>query len=207
MSKNRKSTKDGCLLPFHYVQYVALVAGVQSFNGNPAGLSPRALVEADSWAHFRLRSLRFRLHPASSAPTDFQVAVWVPGVQDTPPATQGNAAEILNCAVLGSRTTVPTSWVNVMKEDLAGPLPWYKSITGTADATEEAPGAVYALGSTTNPVCIEFAGVFEFKGAVASANTPMALKLLAELRAARAAHSDQRAREKVVALLGTRPTG
>jgi hypothetical protein len=76
--------------------------------------------------------------------------------------------------------------VNVSKSDLAGPFPWYKTVVGTADATEESPGLVTIAGTGTDPFVAEFRGVFHFKTSVATANTPMALNLRRRIHEERA---------------------
>jgi hypothetical protein len=82
-------------------------------------------------------------------------------------------------------------------------LPWYKTIQGSADATEEAPGQLCYAGTSTETIVVEIVGVFEFKGAVATANTPAALKLREELRALRQSRVDAMEKERLIAVLGT----
>lgn len=199
-------SKDSCLFPFHQVQSANLVGGSFNYTCNPAGLSPRGLIEADTWTHFRIRSLKYRLLPPAAAPTLLQAAGFVGGIQDTSPGSTSNVVELLPSACLGSRQTCPTQWVSPTKSELAGALPWYKTIQGTADATEEAPGALCVAGAATDPFLLEIHGVFEFKGAVASANTPAAVALREELRLFRAARLDATARERLLSVLA-KPTG
>lgn len=190
-------------MPFHFVQQGALVAGVVTLTCSPTFLSLRALTEADTWTHFRIRSLKFRLLPPTAAPAQCQAAGFVGGMQDTPPASIANVVELIPACVLGSRQTVPTGWMSPSKSELAGPLPWYKTIPGSADTTEESPGQLVIAGSTTEGYVIEYFGVFEFKGAVSTANTPSAIKLREELRALRLARADAVERERLLAVLGT----
>lgn len=176
MSKRRGvGRKDSCIVPFHFVSSGALVAGSFVFLLNPAAF-PRVLAEADAWAHFRVRSLRFRLLPTSPI-TGAQVIGYVGGVQDTSPTTLVQVSELIPSAGKGVGQTVPTEWVVVPKMDLAGPFPWYKTVVGAADATEESPGLVTIAGTGTDAVISEYRGVFEFKTSVATANTPLALSL------------------------------
>jgi len=193
-------------MPFHYLYQQALVAGVASATANPSGLSPRALVEADTWMHFRLTQLQFRIHPSAAASGAAQLAGFVGGVQDTPPGTILAVAELLPSTVLGSRATSPSAWVRVPKSELAGPIPWYKTITGTADATEEYPGQLIFVGTGTETITVETRGVFEFKGSVATANTPAALKLREELRELRQSRAHEAERLRLLSVLG-RSTG
>ncbi len=196
---------DSCVMPFHYYANSALVSGAASFNGNPTGLSPRGLTEADAWTHFRLKALKFRLHPQNVAVTTTQIAAWVPGIEDSPPSGVAAACELLDAVVISARSTVPTQWMSVSKSDLAGPLPWYKTVPGTADATEESPGALMVLGSTTDAFVIEIRGVFEFKGSIATANTPMAVQLREELRALRRNQVQEAERNRLLKALAPAP--
>jgi len=199
-----RRVRDSCLFPFHYVVQAAFVAGSNNITANPAGLSPRALTEADTWTHFRLVSLKYRLLPPTVAPAAVQAVSFVGGIQDTSPGSLANVFELLPTAVLGSRQTSPTQWVRVSKSELSGALPWYKTIQGTADSTEEAPGQICVAGTTIEAFALEIAGVFEFKGAVATANTPAAVALREDIRQLRVARADQAARERLVAVLATR---
>jgi len=198
---------DTTVMPFHTLISAAEVAGASSVLGNPAGLgnSGRLLTEADGWAHFRLKKLAFRLHPQIGMAAQFTVAGWVGGIQDTAPATAGAVTDLIPSCVEGQDATVPTEWVRVPKSDLAGPLPWYKSVQGTADATEEAPGQIVIAGSGTDVFILEIRGVIEFKVAVATANTPAEIALRTRLRAERVAQQKESAQRRVLALLGCSP--
>lgn len=191
---------DSILLPAHYTQVAAMVAGIGAFTVQP-NVIPRAATEADGWAHFRVRSLKFRLHPPVTAPTAPQFVGYVGGIQDTPPNSQANVAELINSTVLGARTTTPTAWVRVPAKELAGPFPWYKSLPGTADATEEAPGAIYVAGTGTDPFVLELLVVFEFKNSLATNNTPAMAALRAQLSRLRVEQQQAKAREKAIGLL------
>jgi hypothetical protein len=176
--------KDTEILPFHTIVAGSLTSGTVAIQAAPQGLSGRAATVADAWAHFRLKKLKFRLHPTASH-TAGLAAGYVGGVQDTLPSTVATIGDLLPSCVRGngSLTMVPTEWVNVPRSDLAGPLPWYKSLAGAADPTEEQPGYL-VLGSagTTDPYILEIRGVFEFKTAVAAANTPSLVALRAKVR-------------------------
>ncbi len=148
-------------------------------------------------------SLRFRSHPQGLN----RAIGYVGGVQDTPPATTANVAELLPSVPQTSNATCPTEWVSPSKGDLAGPLPWYKTIPGSADATEEAPGYIVVAGSGTDAYNLEIRGVFEFKTAVATANTPLEIKLAAERMAIRASRMALSQRAAMLHLLSTTPTG
>jgi len=200
-----KAAKDSCLLPFHFLQQASLVAGVFYAVCNPLGLSQRALTEADAWTHYRLKSLKFRIHPNGVRTASLAVG-YCGGIQDTFPATTVAVSELLPSAIIGIQATTPTNWVKPSKSELSGCFPWYKTIQGTADSTEESPGVLCYCGNSTDPVCVEIVGVFEFKGAVATANTPSALKLREELRALRLARIDSVERERLLSVLGKTST-
>ena len=151
-----------------------MVAGVVTFTVSPSGLSTvssRLIVEADSFAHFRVKSLKFRLHRPSTL-ANAQAMGYVGGVQDTLPGSIGNIVELLPSTYMEATETVPSAWVVVSPKDLAGPLPWYKSVAGAADATEEAPGVLCLGGTTTDAYSFEIKGVLEFKTAVSTSNSP-----------------------------------
>jgi len=163
-------------MPFHYCFSGALIAGVVVVAGTPLSMSPRAQIEADTWAHFRIKRLAFRMHPTSPI-TVPHAAGWVGGIQDTPPTTFNTISELIPSVIKGVGQSCPTAWVVIPKSDLAGPFPWYKSVAGAADPTEESPGAIYLAGTGTEAYNLEVRGVFEFKTAVSTSNTPMARQL------------------------------
>lgn len=200
MPSGRKGGRgDGAVIPFHISLAGSLAAGAFSFNLNPSAIN-RLLIEADAWAHFRVRSFSFRLLPTSPS-TVAQAAGFVGGIQDTPPASYLQVSELLPSCVKGVGQTVPTSWVRVSRMDLAGPFPWYKTIPGSADATEEAPGAVIVIGSGTETYNIEMKGKFEFKTSVNSGNTPLSADLRARIREERALLMKQKERETLLKIL------
>lgn len=172
----RTAKSDTCLVPFHYIVTSSLNSGAGVFNVSPnSTLSPRSATEADAWAHFRVRSFAFRLPPRASTLNPI-AAGYVGALEDTPPATIANVMELLPAVYLPGAQTIPSDWVRPSRADLAGPFPWYKTVPGTADATEEQPGQVVIAGSTTEAYSVEVKGVFEFKTSVATANTPVALE-------------------------------
>lgn len=201
----RRTNRDSETLPFHVVSANALVAGALTISVVPGALSPRAGVVADTWSHYRLKSLKFRLHPTAASGNSCS-AGFVGGVQDTAPATFAQIGELLPSVILAGDTTVPTEWCKVSKQDLAGPLPWYKSVLGAADATEEQPGILCFAGTTTEVFLLEARGVYEFKTAVNSANTPQELALQAQFREARAARIREVERTKLLMVLSPKPS-
>jgi len=193
--------RDSTSIPFHSILNGALVAGGVSVAASPVGLSARAGTEADAWAHFRIKRLAFRQLPTSPI-TGIQVCGFIGGVQDTPPANVSDAAELLPSCVKGIGQTVPTEWVRVSSGDLAGPFPWYKSIAGTADSTEESPGTIILRGTGTDTFTIELRGIFEFKTSVATANTPAMVQLRSKVREERLASMTSQERAVLLKILG-----
>lgn len=202
MGKKRKGGKggDSCLVPFHLYNRQAMTSGVLTLLATPTILSPRAGTEADAWAHFRIKSFKFRLHATGGVSNDM-AGGWVGGVQDTPPATVAAVSELIPSCILSGDTTVPTEWVTVPRKDLSGPLPWYKSIAGAADPIEESPGALIVAGAGSDVAGIEYKGVFEFKTSVGTGNTPLQRKLHAQLREEKLAAEISRSRELLLRML------
>lgn len=173
---------DSVVFPFHNVLSGTLTAGTVAILVSPnSNMSPRALLEADVWAHFRVKKLAFRIW-RTSAVTNPQAIGFVGGVEDTAPSTVVQIMELMPSTYIQETNTVPSNWVHVPRIDLRGPFPWYKTIPGTADATEEAPGYVCVAGSGTDAYRVEFKGAFEFKTSVNSANTPLSVELRARIR-------------------------
>ncbi len=198
----KRSGGDRQMCPFHSFIPVALVAGAGVISVSPnSTLSTRSSVEADAWAHFRVRSFAVRLHPPASSVTNPQAIGYVGGVQDTPPSTLSQIMELLPSTVISQETTVPTEWVRPSKADLAGAFPWYKTQNGAADLTETAPGQMVYAGTSTDTVFIEVRGVFEFKTAVSTGNTPLEARLALECRLAREATARARARVQLLSIL------
>lgn len=210
----RRNNRDSDVLPFHCFADVTMTAGAFATPLSPSTInSARAAAAADTWAHFRVRKLKFRLHPYPLAQAG-QALGYVGGVQDTPPSTLAQVMELLPAvywaggapaANAPNRTQQPTEWQTVSKSELAGPLPWYKSLPGGADATEEAPGLIVGAGTGTDHLHIEFRGVFEFKTSVSPANTPAALELRAKLRADRILREKELERTHLLGVLSTSP--
>lgn len=213
----RNQNSDSERMPFHVIIEQALNGGgVFNFACYPANFGTRCPLEADNWAHFRLKALSFRLHvPALVAGgiSSYQAAGFVGGVQDTLPSTTQQVMELLPSVFRGPvpYDTVRTDWCHVPPKTLAGPLPWYKTIVGTADSTEEAPGVLCVAGVATDVIRLEVRGVFEFKTAVAPANSPLEVELRARLRAAAAEHARLAEQSRLLRTLSptsnTRPGG
>jgi len=220
MSKKSRSSPagsrgDSCLMPFHHIVDLTVTGAAGAISCNPTGLSSRALSEADNWAHFRLLRFKFRILPQDQPPvpgtTDLirAVAGYCGAVEDTPPATAADIMELLPSTYMPGSQTIPTKWVTVSPKELAGAFPWYKTIPGTADSTEEAPGQLChfdsAAGSTSSYV-IEWMGVFEFKTSVSATNTPLAAKLRQVVRDERKRAADEMERKKLQQVLAPQPS-
>ncbi len=182
---------------FHGLLSVA-TAGAGPFYNNvplsPTGFNSfgltRLLAEADPWAHFRFRELKFRLYPQSG--TNASVG-WLGGYQDNLPTSIASVMELGPSVLTLQACTQPTDWCVVPKADLAGPFPWYKTVPGTADPTEEQPGFLMVVGAANYTANIEVRGVIEYKTAVVATATPMEMELRKKIVAVRQAA----AREKV----------
>lgn len=204
--KARGGAGDSAVIPFHTVLPNSLSAGAFGIILSPnATISPRALAEADAWAHFRILRFMMRLHPPTTTAHGTQVVGVVGGVQDLTPSTVSAVGELIPSAVLGASATVPTEWVHVSRLDLAGPFPWYKTIPGLADSTEESPGALVVAGTGTDSFVLEIRGVFEFKTAVSTGNTPMAVAAMQQLRMERYRSALTSERALLIKILGGTP--
>ena len=206
MNKSKKPA-DTSRMAFHTVLQPTLVAGTISYAANPAsGISSRLGAEADGWAHFRWVNLKFRLLPPTAAGA--VCGGFVGGIQDTLPTTIPQIGELIPSTLLGPLQTVPSEWVRIPQADIAGPLPWYKSLPGTADATEEAPGAFVFAGGATAIIAIEIRGVIEFKTGVNTGNSPEEVLLrskLREMRLKRELAKEGEQFRRVLSVAATRP--
>ena len=206
-SNNRSARGDSMVLPFHVSQTITQGAGGGfTVNANPTGIGGPVLIEADTWAFFRLRRLRFRMLRTSAAVTTSQAGGYVGSVQDTPPATFSSVMNLLPSTILSNISTVPSSWVNVSRGDLSGAFPWYKTIPGTADPTEESPGMLVFAGASGDVFQLEIEGVLQFKTMVSAGNTPSELQARQLLRDARIDRERSIARNAILRVLspGTR---
>jgi hypothetical protein len=182
----------------------ALVAGANNLALNPAVTSRLAAI-GDTYEFYRLKALKFRLHP-NGTQTSVAGAAWQAGVIDTAPATVAQLAEGVNNTLLGSRATVPSAWCQVPRKDLAGAFPWYKSVQGTPDVSEEIVGYIFLTGTTTEAYNLEVRGVMEFKQAIAPANTPMEIELRSRLRMERQQAQAAKEREALMKVLTPLPS-
>jgi hypothetical protein len=168
-------------------------------------MSPRAGTEADCWQWYRLKSLKFRLLGLSTT----SYCGFVEGKPDTLPASGAQIMELLDSvAHMGPQETVWSRWVNVPKKALAGPLPWYKTVLGGATDEEEVNGFLVLAGTGTATVNVEYYFTFEFKGPIATANTPLMAELTRKLREEKTRlHAEKRRGELLAQLSAPGLTG
>jgi predicted enzyme related to lactoylglutathione lyase len=198
-SKHGSRVRDNIEEEFSVLAAVTLAAGANNVAMNPS-LASRLSALADAYEFYRLRKLKFRVHP-NGTQSNMVAAVFQAGVVDTAPTTVLQCSEGVNSTFNGSRATVPSAWCEVAPEDLKGAFPWYKSVQGTPDTSEEIVGYIYLAGSTTESISLEVRGVMEFKQSIAPANTPMEVELRARLRQERQAAAATREREVLLKAL------
>ncbi len=180
--KARAKTGDSCVTPFHVYVSSSVSGNTAAFSLSPSGLagwSTRLTSLADSFTKFRFRSCKFRLRSLGVE----QAAAYVAGVQDSNAFASIIAAmEATTACAVFTTQSVPSEWVNIPRVDLMGALPWYKSIAGLADQTEEAPGQILIRSTNATDIYrLEIKGVIEFAGSIPPANTPMEVQLLRQL--------------------------
>jgi hypothetical protein len=152
-----------------------------------------------------VKALSFRLLKNATV-NGPQVAGFLGGVQDNPPTSVAQLGEVIPSCYLGNLQTVNSEWIRVPKADLAGPFPWYKTIAGSADPTEESPGYIVVVGTGTDTFYVEFRGVFTFKVSLATANTPVALEARRKIREERRLRAIAQEKEVLLKILSTAST-
>jgi len=189
MSRQVRSRGEIVRQRFHYVQQASLAGGVNNLALNPTNISPRCTTEADAFEWYRIVSLKFRLLASTSS----ACAGFVEGKPDTMPSTQAQVIELLDSVMhVAAAETCWSRWVNVPKVALAGALPWYKTVQGAATDEEELVGFLVVAGTGTNAFNLEYYVEVEFKGPIATANTPAMLALRKKER-------EERARQREIA--------
>jgi len=153
---------------------------------------------ADAYTLVRWLKFRFRIHP-SSVITNAQIHAFVPGITDTIPASITAASECKYHSFMGIRETVPTDWVTIAPADLAGALPWYKTVGGTSDVNDDLPGSFISIGTGAEVMLWEYEYSVELKGAVNTASTP---EQIFERLARRKHAEDLRRRAEILGLFG-----
>lgn len=176
-----KKTKT-VVMQFSFLAVVTNAGGVTNFSCTPGNLSPRAGAEADGFTYYRLRSLRFRYINNTTTAAASAMGV-IGGQPNTLPANTGQVGELLDSTCRPPSPsaivilTAWSEWVNVRKEILAGPLPWYNTFNGSFAAEFDAPCTMCIAGGTTDSYLYQLKFTLEFKDAANTANTPVALEL------------------------------
>jgi len=203
----RKSNKtDGATMRFTLFGGVTLVAGVGAvvMQCNNNNLSPRMVNEADAWALWRLKALRYRLRHATTL-TGVQGMCYIAGVTDAGPGTVTALSENHAYTVLMPTDTVPSPWVKVPKALLGGYEVWYKTVPGSPETADEQPGAIFLAGTGTDVVSYEVDFTIEFRDAVNTGSTPAELMLRASLRENAAQRRAAEERRRLLLVLNPAP--
>lgn len=150
----------------------ALAAGVASIAVSPSGLGTRVVAISDAFALYRVVRLKYRLRRLTATLGGAQAVAYYPGVVDTVPNTTKLNSESLYVTSLCNQETVPSSWVELNREELAAYSVWLKTKSGSIDAGEEVQGYLLGTGSGTDLWCVEVEGEIEFKGPVDPSSTP-----------------------------------
>lgn len=190
-----KKTSDSTVVTVHQ-RYLPGAGPAVQLALNPLNMGDRASGLSDSYANFRLKSLRFRLHPTSGANG---VGFLVGSANTTPPGTLPVLAEIVPSTYSLGQETVCSNWVVVSKSDLAGPLPWYKTQTTTGN--DEFPGYLVTIGVNQD---VEYFAAIEFKGSVDPANTPAWQEFRRKYREEVAMRQAQAERDRLVSILAVK---
>jgi len=184
-------------MTFHYLNTLSLVAGNQAFTLGPAA-APRYTTEADAFEWYRVKSFKFRILGLTTQ----SYAGFVEGKPDTLPQSGLQIMELLHSVShLAGAETSWSRWVTVPARSLTGALPWYKTVVGTATDEEEQVGWLCLAGTGTNIVNVEFYVTVDFKGAVATANTPAMVELARKMREERLKAAAERRRSYLLLAL------
>lgn len=180
----RVSKSDSQMLHFKFLNTGAMSSGLATIPVAPVNaLSPRAAIEADSWALYRLKQLRFRLRRVGTI-TSLHVAAFIAGVTDASP-TASALSECIPRTILYATDSVPSDWTRVPAADLVGYQPWYKTVAGSPSTDVEVLGNIFIAGTTTESYAIEIEGVLEFRDGVPAGATPMPLMRQVQVQAKR----------------------
>ncbi len=187
-------------VPFSYV-LPATPTTVYDVQPIAPSLFPRILAIANSYELFRVAEMKFRILSSGVAAGDYCTAGYYPGITDSPPADAQTLSENPVSTTWHEGWTVPSSWCEVPRADLRGMHEWYKTVPGSPENAEEYPGEFFSCASPNNTLrTVEFKGVFEFRGAVNTAATPMVRQKLALLK-------EKQRLLKILAVTENEPTG
>lgn len=160
-------------IPFSFINESAVAAGVGSLSLVPSALG-RANTVADTFSFYRISELRYRLHPTSTAQTASVAVAYYSGVVDTAPASMNVLTQNPFRCYLSPQSTVPSQWITLGWRELKSYFPWYKSNLGATTSAEEIQGTLYLVSpAATTSYVLEYEGIMEVRGPVATAQTPM----------------------------------
>jgi hypothetical protein len=169
MNSNKSTVK----IPFRTFVAGTLTAGAATIPISPnSTLCTRLVTLADTFEQYRMIDLKYRMHRAAATVVNVQAAGFIAGVTDTAPSSVLTVAETGNATILGGQSTIPSDWLHVPRQVLAGQLPFYKTVVGSPDTLEEIQGNLYVVGNATDAYHVEIRGAIEFKQPVDPANTP-----------------------------------
>jgi len=163
-------SRDTVRIPFHAFMATTFTTSAVVFL-SPL-ITPRLTAIADSYDEYRFESFKFRIRDGQASN---QAACFIPGIVDTPPATLSAVGEVLNSVMIGVGETIPSNWSNISKGVLSGMHPWYKTVAGTPESSEEIQGNVCIFeGSGAGvSVVLEISGVCAMRAGVNAGNTPL----------------------------------
>jgi hypothetical protein len=199
------------IVPFHYMNTSAAVGNqiITAVSCNTA-FSSRVTLEGDIYQFWRCRELEYRLHPSSDGGTgrNATALAFYPGIVDTAPATLPDISENVHVTYSSQFSTVPSQWVRIPHKSLRGEFPWYKTIAGSQDISEEVLGFLCAWSSNaTGLVTFEWRGIIEFKDPVDDSNTPLLREARRKARELRRKAIDMVARRKLLGVITIQTPG
>ena len=183
---------------FHSIGTVTLASGSSIVSVRPDNFGTSLASVSDGYELFRVTQLRLRIF----AKTGVASTGVVSSVPNTSPTTLSQNGELLDSVQHeGPLETMWSRWLSVRKDTLRGPFEWYHTRAGTFDATESAPATICHAGTGTNTIDVEYYGTMQFKDPAATANTPAALEIRAQLRMLLEREQRMRTKAQVVAAL------
>jgi len=96
-----------------------------------------------------------------------------PGVHTTVPSSITIMGDNPFTSLRDQNDTVLLPWTNVPRGILCGEQPWYKCQKAVVTADDSVPGQLLFLGTGTDNVLYEMDGIYEFRGEVDTADTPL----------------------------------
>jgi len=152
------------------VRTITLIGGNSTFTLTPSQFNGSTSLY-DIYEFWRIKRLRYRLHPNAASRTAIQVAAYVAGIVDSG-FTPGMLLQLNTAAILATQATLPSAWRTVPPSALASYMTWYKTVQGTPDPAEEQQGNVFLSGAGVEVVTMEIEVVYEFRTLVNTGLTP-----------------------------------